>query len=122
MGGGTFAKPLRAFFKRIATLRGKHVAAVATARKLVMIMRHMLTKGTDYVWMRPALLARKFRTIELRVGLPTSMQRGAQPTTTIFLRSGRRNGPALKRPSRIMQDSPRGGVQSRGKKKAARSA
>jgi transposase len=64
--------PLRAFFRRIAARRGKHVAAVATARKLAMIIWHMLTKGTDYVWMRPALLARKFRSIELRAGLPTS--------------------------------------------------
>lgn len=37
-----------------------------------MIIWHMLTKGTDYIWMRPALLARKFRSIELRAGLPAS--------------------------------------------------
>lgn len=37
-----------------------------------MIIWHMLTKGTDYIWMRPALLARKFRSIELHAGLPTS--------------------------------------------------
>ena len=42
------------------------------ARKLAMIIWHMLTKDTDYIWMRPALLARKFRSIELRAGLPTS--------------------------------------------------
>jgi hypothetical protein len=48
------------------------IAAVATARKLAMIIWHMLTKGTDYIWMRPALLARKFRSIELRAGLPSS--------------------------------------------------
>ncbi len=64
--------PLRAFFQRIAARRGKHIAAVATARKLAMVIWHMLTKGTDYIWMRPALLARKFRSIELRAGLPTS--------------------------------------------------
>ena len=61
--------PLRAFYQRIAARRGKHVAAVATARKLAMIVWHMLTKETDYIWVRPALLARKFRTIELRAGL-----------------------------------------------------
>ncbi|WP_439406745.1 IS110 family transposase [Bradyrhizobium sp. DASA03076] len=64
--------PLRAFFQRVASRRGKHIAAVATARKLAMIIWHMLTKSTDYIWTRPALLARKFRSIELRAGLPTS--------------------------------------------------
>ncbi|MDA9445727.1 IS110 family transposase [Bradyrhizobium sp. CCBAU 21360] len=64
--------PLRAFFRRVASRRGKHIAAVATARKLAMIIWHMLTKSTDYIWTRPALLARKFRSIELRAGLPTS--------------------------------------------------
>lgn len=62
--------PLRAFYKRIAARRGKHIAAVATARKLAMIIWHMLTKETDYIFVRPALLARKFRSIELRAGLP----------------------------------------------------
>ena len=56
--------PLRAFFKRVAAKRGKHIAAVATARKITMIIWHMLTKERDYIWVRPALLARKFRTIE----------------------------------------------------------
>lgn len=64
--------PLRAFFQRVASRRGKHIAAVATARKLAMIIWHMLTKSTDYIWTRPALLARKFRSIELRAGLPTN--------------------------------------------------
>lgn len=61
--------PLRAFHKRIASRRGKHIAAVATARKLAMI------KDTDYIWARPALLARKFRSVALRAGLPTSHAR-----------------------------------------------
>lgn len=50
--------PLRAFYQRIAARRGKHIAAVATARKLTMILWHMLNKETDYIWVRPALLAR----------------------------------------------------------------
>lgn len=70
--------PLRAFFQRVAAKRGKPIAAVATARKLAMIIWHMLTKGEDYIWMRPALLARKFRSIELKAGLPTqNARRGA---------------------------------------------
>lgn len=67
--------PLRAFYQRIAAKRGKHIAAVATARKLAMIAWHMLTKETDYIWARPALLARKFRSIELRAGLPSEHAR-----------------------------------------------
>ncbi len=70
--------PLRAFYKRIASRRGKHIAAVATARKLAMIIWHMLSKDADYIWARPALLARKFRSVELRAGLPTKhAKRGA---------------------------------------------
>ncbi|WP_246368439.1 IS110 family transposase [Aurantimonas endophytica] len=67
--------PLRAFYQRIAAKRGKHIAAVATARKLAMIAWHMLTKQTDYIWARPALLARKFRSMELRAGLPSEHAR-----------------------------------------------
>lgn len=63
-------EPLRAFHQRIAARSGKHIAAVATARKLAMIIWHMLTKETDYLRTRPALLVRKFRAIELRAGLP----------------------------------------------------
>ena len=70
--------PVRAFFQRLAAKRGKPIAAVATARKLAMIIWHMLTKGEDYIWARPALLARKFRSIELKAGLPTEhAKRGA---------------------------------------------
>lgn len=67
--------PLRAFFQRMAARQGKPIAAVATARKLAMITWHMLTKGEDYIWARPALMARKFRTIELKAGLPTEHAR-----------------------------------------------
>jgi transposase len=70
--------PLRAFFQRIAARRGKPIAAVATARKLAMIIWHMLTAEADYIWMRPALLARKFRSIELKAGQPAQhAKRGA---------------------------------------------
>lgn len=48
--------PLRAFFMRIRDKRGKHVAAVATARKRAVIVWHMLTKDEDYIWSRSALL------------------------------------------------------------------
>jgi len=53
--------PLRAFFIRIRDKRGKHVAAVATARKLAVIIWHILSKDEDYTWNRPALLQWKLR-------------------------------------------------------------
>jgi transposase len=73
--------PLRAFFRRISAKRGKQVAAVATARKLTVLIWHMLTKGEDYAWVRPALLQWKFRELELKAGSPSR-------------RGGNRPGPA----------------------------
>ena len=70
--------PLRAFYRKIAARRGQHIAAVATARKLAMIIWHMLTKEADYIWARPALMARKLRSAELRAGRPADhARRGA---------------------------------------------
>ena len=51
--------PLRAFYERIARRRGNHIAAVAVARKLAVIVWHMLTKDEDYAGVRPALHAKK---------------------------------------------------------------
>jgi len=60
--------PLRAFFLRVRARRGQHVAAVATARKLAVLIWHLLTKNESYVWARPALHARKMRDLELKAG------------------------------------------------------
>ncbi|MGK2921815.1 MAG: IS110 family transposase [Methyloceanibacter sp.] len=69
---------LRAFYERIRARRGNHIAAVAVARKLAVLIWHMLTKGEDYAWVRPALMARKMRALELAAGLPARRgQRGA---------------------------------------------
>ena len=69
--------PLRAFYQRIAGRRGKHVAAVAVARKLAVIAWHMLTRDEDYAGVRPALHAKKLRDLELRAGQPARRgQRG----------------------------------------------
>jgi transposase len=62
--------PFRAFFRRVSARRGQHVAAVATARKLAVLAWRLLTRGEDYAWVRPALQARKMRSLELRAGLP----------------------------------------------------
>ena len=72
------AGPLRAFFLRISVRRGQHVAAVATARKIAIVVWHMLRDGKDYIWARPALHAKKLRDLQLRAGhQPRRGQRGA---------------------------------------------
>ena len=69
--------PLRAFYQRIARRRGNHIAAVAVARKLAVIIWHLLKRGEDYAWVRPALHAKKLRDLELRCGQPARRgQRG----------------------------------------------
>src|SRR5208282_5672980 len=60
--------PLRAFFLRVRAKRGQHVAAVATARKLAVLIWHLLRKKESYTWARPALQARKIRKLELKAG------------------------------------------------------
>jgi hypothetical protein len=60
--------PLRAFFLRIRAKRGHQIAAVAVARKLAVICWHLLTKETEYLWQRPALVAHKVRSMELQAG------------------------------------------------------
>ena len=62
--------PLRAFYERVRGRRGIHVAAVAVARKIAVIVWHLLTRGEDYAWVRPALNAMKLRDLELRSGQP----------------------------------------------------
>jgi transposase len=66
--------PLHAFFLRIRARRGHQVAAVATARKMAVLVWHLLAKETDYLWARPALVAHKLRALELQAGRP--MQKG----------------------------------------------
>lgn len=62
--------PLHAFFVRIRAKRGHQVAAVAVARNLAVLVWHMLTKETDYLWARPSLVAHKMRGMELQAGKP----------------------------------------------------
>ncbi|WP_202303118.1 MULTISPECIES: IS110 family transposase [unclassified Mesorhizobium] len=60
----------RAFFLRIRNKRGHQVAAVAVARKLAVLIWHLLTKEQDYFWARPALVAAKQRQLALKAGAP----------------------------------------------------
>jgi transposase len=76
--GLTLDGPLRAFFLRIRSCRGQHVAAVATARKVAVLVWHVLTKEQDYLWVRSALHATKLRRLELTAGhAPVRGQRGS---------------------------------------------
>jgi transposase len=47
--------PLRAFFERVRARRGAQIAATATARKLAVLFRHLLSNGEDYAFSRPAM-------------------------------------------------------------------
>jgi transposase len=69
--------PLHAFFVRIRARRGHQIAAVAVARKLTVLCWHLLTRGEDYLWARPALVANKTRAMELQAGHP--QQKGSRP-------------------------------------------
>jgi transposase len=62
--------PLRAFHERVAARRGHKIVTVATARKLVVIAWHLLSRGEDYAFARPALYREKLRRIELLLGAP----------------------------------------------------
>jgi len=60
--------PLRAFHERVASRRGRNVATVAVARKLVVIAWHMLSRDEDYAFARPSLVREKLRRLELITG------------------------------------------------------
>lgn len=62
--------PLRAFFARVSAKRGAAAAIVATARKLAVLIWHVLTKDEDYAFARPAFQAMKLRKVALKAGAP----------------------------------------------------
>jgi hypothetical protein len=62
--------PLRAFFERVRARRGPQLAATATARKLTVLFWHLLTRGEDYIFARPAMTRHKIRRLELLAGAP----------------------------------------------------
>jgi transposase len=62
--------PLRAFFARVQKKRGSGAAAVATARKLAVMIWHVLTSGQEYAFARPAFTAMKLRKVALKAGAP----------------------------------------------------
>ena len=60
--------PLRAFGERVRARRGAQVAAVAVARKLVVLCWQLLSKDEDYAFARPSLTRQKTRRLELAAG------------------------------------------------------
>lgn len=50
--------------------RGAPAAAVATARKLAVLIWHVLATDQDYVYARPAFTAMKLRKVALKAGAP----------------------------------------------------
>lgn len=79
---GRTAGPLRAFHERLADRRGGKIATVAVARKLVIIAWHLLSRGENYAFMRPALHAEKIRKLELAAG--AKRQRGKKLPVRAF--------------------------------------
>lgn len=71
-----------------ANAGGNHIAAVAVARNLTSLTWHMLTKGPDYTWVRPGLMARRIRTLELVAGMPA--RRGERGASYDYNLPGRR--------------------------------
>ncbi len=71
--------PLKAFGERVRARRGAQVAAVAVARKLVVLCWHLLTKDEDYAFARPSLTRQKTRRLELLAGAPPLPRRHDGP-------------------------------------------
>lgn len=60
--------PLRAFHARVAPRRGKQIALCATARKLTVLVWHLLTKNEDYAFAAPTITQRKLRSLQRKAG------------------------------------------------------
>ena len=69
--------PVRAFCTRVKGRRGKQIAVVATARKIAVLVWHLLTKNEGYAFGRPALYQEKLRRMELKAGMPSKHGRTA---------------------------------------------
>lgn len=68
-----------------------------------MIIWHMLSKNADYIWARPALLARKFRSVECAPASRPAMPGAAPRSTTTSRPSWPKNDPESKRQKLPMQ-------------------
>jgi hypothetical protein len=93
--------PLRAFFLRIRNKRGHQVAAVATARKLTVLIWPLLTKEQDYLWLRPSVVAAKRRQLALKAGAPSEKGMGRRGSATISRNCETTSGRERSRPRRL---------------------
>jgi len=81
--------PLRGFHERIKARRGWQIATVATARKLLIICWHLIHDDCDYAFVRPSLIAKKTRALELRAGQPAHRGQPAGPAAAYSLKTVR---------------------------------
>jgi hypothetical protein len=103
--------PLCVFFLRVRARRGQHVAVVATARKLAVLIWHLLSKGESYVWARPALHARKLRDLELKAGTRPRVAKEVRPTRTISRAIAIRSADGSSKPRRPTRASSPVGIR-----------
>jgi transposase len=94
--------PLGYFFKKLAKKKNYNVAVVATARKLVVIAWHMLTRNEPYRYATPDTTAQKLA--RLRIRATGKRRRGGAPkgTKSAALLPG--GGRTIKSLARIYQD------------------
>ncbi len=71
--------PLRAFHERLSERRGRGVAIVAVARKLLVLAWHLLARETEYRARAPLRTADKLRRLERLAGLPRRPPSGVGP-------------------------------------------
>ena len=112
--------PLHAFFVRIRAKRGHQIAAVALARKLTVLCWHLLIKETDYLWMRPALVANKVRNMELQAGHPQKKGNRRGPTYAYNVKELRAREMNVARRAEAVYENFVGQWQPRGPKNGAR--
>jgi transposase len=63
--------PMRALHERVRARGGHQIATVAVARKLAVLVWHLLTRGEDYAYGSPTLTQKKIRQMELTAGAPS---------------------------------------------------
>ncbi len=77
--------PLHAFFRRVQRRRGTQAALVAVARKLVVIVWHVLTSDGRYLFERATIAREKRRDLERKLGIPAvrKLPRRGEPSVAV---------------------------------------
>lgn len=78
--------PLHAFFQRVRARRGEQKAVVAVARKLAIIVWHVLRSREPYRWTRTTLVHQKRRRLERTLGIPAPRNVRPRATPTLAQR------------------------------------